>query len=430
MELLEWLNKPGVGAPAPERWRARSVERWSVGIGFRKGILGGPYEPLSVRRSREGDVYVEWAGGVTRSTLNRSQLEDAEATLPMLWDQRRVGGPREWVPATREPAHVHVHSEEVERLVLEEPQWVRTVGDGLLGRLLPAPTENVRGTVLAEVRDVAFATSEATRIRHRETLVTVTAELGGIASVSAAWRGVPDDEEAARRVEHLKWVHEILTRERVAPAPVPIFACSQVAERLLAFFLLKNLDMEAVLDGTSAFSREQAAGEMRLFDASLSILDDATRDGRAASYCLDERGLPPERRHLIEGGRLVGMDVSPRAAMRAMGKATPVTMPKNLILETEASRASMNERSIPETLGDAILVEAVLGLNTQDPISGSYSLSVPQALLIRDGEVVGPVAGRLSGSFLRDLELGPACIRDPLGDLPILSLPSATFSAG
>jgi PmbA protein len=46
-----------------------------------------------------------------------------------------------------------------------------------------------------------------------------------------------------------------------------------------------------------------------------------------------------------------------------------------------------------------VLVLSVLGLHTQDRSSGNYSLSAPQALLIRDGEVQGRVKATLSGNF-------------------------------
>ena len=52
---------------------------------------------------------------------------------------------------------------------------------------------------------------------------------------------------------------------------------------------------------------------------------------------------------------------------------------------------------------DGVLVITVLGLHTQEAVSGSYSLSAPHSLRILKGQIVGKTDVKLTGNFFADL---------------------------
>ncbi|HET9298631.1 MAG TPA: metallopeptidase TldD-related protein, partial [Candidatus Polarisedimenticolaceae bacterium] len=49
--------------------------------------------------------------------------------------------------------------------------------------------------------------------------------------------------------------------------------------------------------------------------------------------------------------------------------------------------------------GSALLVLHVLGVHTQDPVSGNFSLSAPQSLRVEAGEARGRVRATISGNL-------------------------------
>ncbi|HON43700.1 MAG TPA: metallopeptidase TldD-related protein, partial [Bacillota bacterium] len=52
---------------------------------------------------------------------------------------------------------------------------------------------------------------------------------------------------------------------------------------------------------------------------------------------------------------------------------------------------------------DAILVDNVLGMHTQDPTNGNFSLAVPDGIVVRAGQFAGAAKVVISGNFFKIL---------------------------
>ena len=50
---------------------------------------------------------------------------------------------------------------------------------------------------------------------------------------------------------------------------------------------------------------------------------------------------------------------------------------------------------------DAILVDSVLGMHTQDPTTGNFSLAVPDGIIMRAGQFAGAAKVVISGNFMK-----------------------------
>jgi PmbA protein len=48
---------------------------------------------------------------------------------------------------------------------------------------------------------------------------------------------------------------------------------------------------------------------------------------------------------------------------------------------------------------DVILVDSVLGMHTQDPTAGNFSLAVPDGIVVRAGQFAGAAKVVISGNF-------------------------------
>ncbi len=135
----------------------------------------------------------------------------------------------------------------------------------------------------------------------------------------------------------------------------------------------------------------------QLFDTKLTVMDDATLDGRLASAPYDDEGLPHRCNTLVEGGVLRGFLYDLKTAAQAGAESTgngmrelfrpPSISPTNLVI-------SSGERSLQEIISDideGLLVEDVLALGLGNILSGAFSNPLALAFKIEKGEIVGRV---------------------------------------
>jgi PmbA protein len=52
-----------------------------------------------------------------------------------------------------------------------------------------------------------------------------------------------------------------------------------------------------------------------------------------------------------------------------------------------------------KNIADGVIVHSVLGIHTQNPVTGQYSLAAPHSLRIVNGEITGKVDIKISGDF-------------------------------
>jgi PmbA protein len=143
----------------------------------------------------------------------------------------------------------------------------------------------------------------------------------------------------------------------------------------------------------------------RLFDDKLTIIDDATIDGKFGSASHDDEGVAHRRNVLVDQGVLKGFLYDLKTAAQTSASSVessgtestgngsrglfspPRPSPSNLIFQAGQTPVAQLLASIDEGL----LVENVLGLGQGNVISGAFSNSVSLAFKIEKGEIVGRV---------------------------------------
>ena len=135
----------------------------------------------------------------------------------------------------------------------------------------------------------------------------------------------------------------------------------------------------------------------RLFDDRLTLVDDATIDGKFESASHDDEGMAHRRNVLIENGVLRGflydLKTAVQSGVESTGNASrglfdpPSPSPTNLIFQTGDTPVD----DIIAGIDEGLLVEDVLGLGQGNVISGAFSNSLSLAFKIEKGEIVGRV---------------------------------------
>lgn len=164
--------------------------------------------------------------------------------------------------------------------------------------------------------------------------------------------------------------------------------------QVLALPLLQGLTGDNVYKRVSPLAGK--VGE-KLFDAKLTIADDATLDGRYASAPYDDEGVPHRRNVLVERGVLKGFMYDLKTAARSGVESTgngsrslfsqPSPAPTNWIIEPGETPLAEMIRGIDEGL----LVEDALGLGQGNVLSGAFSNPLNLAYKIEKGDIVGRV---------------------------------------
>ena len=164
--------------------------------------------------------------------------------------------------------------------------------------------------------------------------------------------------------------------------------------------LVLALPLMLGLNGKNVYTRiSPMAGKIgeRLFDDKLTIVDDATLDGKFSSASYDDEGVAHRRHVLVQNGVLSGflydLKTAAQTGVESTGNGSrslfspPGPSPTNLIFG--AGDTPLAE--IIAGIDEGLVVENALGLGQGNVISGAFSNSLSLAFKIEKGEIVGRV---------------------------------------
>jgi len=195
---------------------------------------------------------------------------------------------------------------------------------------------------------------------------------------------------ARRLVDKLKLARTLTT---VRSGKMPVLF-SPTGSLVLGLPLMEGLNGKNVFTGVSPI--RDKVGE-KLFDDKVTVIDDATLDGKFSSAPYDDEGVPHRRTVLVEHGVLKGflydLKTAAQSGVESTGNGTrglfnpPSPEPTNLILAGGTTPLAEMIAGIDEGL----LVEDILGLGQGNIISGAFSNPLSLAFKIEKGEIVGRV---------------------------------------
>jgi len=164
--------------------------------------------------------------------------------------------------------------------------------------------------------------------------------------------------------------------------------------------LALGLPLMLGLNGKSVYTRNSPmAGKVgqKLFDDKISVVDDATIDGRYGSAPYDDEGMAHRPLTLVQDGVLRGffwdLKTAAQAGVDSTGHGSrglfnpPSPSATNLLIEP-------GETPLAEMLAgidEGLLAEIPLGLGQGNVISGAFSNTLGLAFKIEKGEIVGRV---------------------------------------
>jgi PmbA protein len=164
--------------------------------------------------------------------------------------------------------------------------------------------------------------------------------------------------------------------------------------------LVFGLPLMAGLNGRNVYkgvSPMVAKIGQKLFDEKITIVDDATLDGKFGSASHDDEGVPHRHNVLVRHGVLRGFFYDLKTAAQSRVASTgngsrslfhpPSPSPTNLVVEAGVTPLA----EMLAGVDNGLLVQDVLGLGQGNIISGAFSNPLSLAYKIEKGEIVGRV---------------------------------------
>lgn len=427
--LAELLSKAQHAPPKEELrlagWRVLVHESETVSLGIKDNSAGSVYAPPSYRQVENGEVFLVWADGKCSQSVAQSYFQDDGD----YWRQEL----EQWRQAAYEdPDAVHIPAPEPLPFVAVEDPALRNIVAGedqilfeqIRHWLAAKPTQaKMQGSIQAAWGRRHVRTSTGLAVTYQQTQFGERYSFDSLLGSGFAKRRLSRPAEKAELWRQTVELYEAMqvAASTVGPQTQVIFAPS-LTEDMLGHFVLPNFAGDKVLEGQGAFSQKSFLEHKQVFHPRFSLHIDPLLPLELGSYPLTSEGVPAQRTVLVQAGKLQTPFLRVKDAVRWGAKPTGLPYgTAGFYLKYGAEETPWRE--VLEGLEDGVLVLSVLGLHTQDAVSGDYSLSAPHSLRILKGRIVGKTDVKLTGNFFADLAASTTkTARSELADHPYLLL--------
>ncbi|MBC2721409.1 metallopeptidase TldD-related protein [Desulfosporosinus sp.] len=385
-------------------WRIVVHESEVVALGIKDNSPGSVYTPPSYRQGESGDVFLVWGDGTCSQAMVQLPFSrESEYWLKAL---------EQWRQASYEdPDAVHIPAPESLPLVAVEDRAVQKIISGddkiLFNQvdrwLSDKPSKaKMQGSIQAAwgYRHVRTSTGLAVTYQQSQFVSWFSFDslIGGGFAKRRLIQPMEQEELWAQTVNQYTWMQK--DAPPVGPQTQVILAPS-MTEDMLRQFVLPNFSGDRVIEGQGAFSKESFQEQKQVFHEELTLAIDPLRPLELGSYLVTPEGVPANQTILVQDGQLKTPFLKVKDAVRWGAK--PTAVPQGTAGLYLKHRAEVPWVKALEGVEDGVLILSVLGLHTQDSVSGSYSLSAPHSLRIMKGQIVGKTDVKLTGNFFADL---------------------------
>lgn len=404
MEYIDQLQERFNAYPEIADYRINLGEGQSIGVGIRDNDVGSVYSPLRFSDSIGGSFLVHWSDGkLSRGALDGSSLTQFDRLLQSSRSAAyRDDDAAQFLPH-QDITPIQLWSPDVPTLFDERADYLFEVIGTLQDSAARYEVKNLNGGTSAGMSKSWIRTSRGLRLNNSGTNFSFSASFDGTIGEGGSQRTVADLATIRQQIEH---AGRLLEQLRTTATPTPsveytILLHPDVAYSLFDFFVWSNMGGASIFHGQSPWKREDFLDHKRVVREDISVRVEPWVPLGVSSFGWTGEGVPSAPTTYLNHGRLVSPVLDLKYARRLdLPIAPPPGGERSIHFE---ARHFADATEYLGGLRNGVLVLSVLGLHTQDRSSGNYSLSAPQALLVRDGEIEGRVKATLSGNFLEHL---------------------------
>ena len=385
-------------------WRILVHESEAVSLGIKDNSPGSVYTPPSYRQGESGEVFLVWADGkCSQAMVQLGVHDDREYWQQELeqWRQAAYEDPdAAHIPAPEPLPLVAVEDPAIQRIVAGDDQMLF---DQVRRWLTDKPSDaKLQGSIQTAWGYRHVRTSTGLAVTYQQSQFVEWFSFDSLIGGGFAKRRLARPEELEELWARTLNLYEAM--QIVAPPVGPhtqVILAPSMTEDMVGQFVLPNFSGDRVIEGQGAFSKENFLENKLVFHPHFSLLLDPLRPLELGSYLVTPEGVPADRTELVRDGKLQTPFLRVKDSVRWGAK--PTAIPQGMAGLYLQHQAEIPWEQALQGVEDGVLVLSVLGLHTQEAVSGSYSLSAPHSLRIIKGQIVGKTDVKLTGNFLADI---------------------------
>jgi PmbA protein len=240
-------------------------------------------------------------------------------------------------------------------------------------------------------------------------------------------RKIPANQEVNKKRAFVENFYLHLVKDKkVKPKDkkIPVILMPWVSKQVFSHFIISNLNGASVFSKQSCFSVNDFKNKKQALRKDINLTCNPVIDFDIGSYKFTGEGVPSRKINFIKNGKLENQILDLKYAK--LQKTKPTGILSKPILNSEKK---ISFESCLKSIDEGIMIFDILGLHTQSPVSGDYSLPCPNALYIKKGRIIGRARPIIVGNFFQDINQDDLEIIDfPLEDFPgLLIKPFASF---
>ncbi|MGI6131205.1 MAG: metallopeptidase TldD-related protein [Bacillota bacterium] len=386
-------------------WRLVANSVYSVDVGMDDNKLCGHYRPPRAAGEVAGSVFIIWEDGtVSRGRIDSKTLarlpRDIELWRSLAYRDDDAAHIAELTP----PTQVELFDPRVSDIVTDDAGPVFEAISQIAAAAREGGADVVDAGVGCSAVETVIATSNGLWVKYPETSVWCSWSIDKTMSGIRLGRDRETLAGLARAVSVAgRLALAARVRVKVDARDMRVVLTPRAAESFIGHYLLHNMLGENVAEGRSRYSLEQFREGSRVFRSDVSLVIDTAVPMGPGSYLCTSEGIPSGRAVLVEGGQLAAPILNIKYARRCQMAPTPIPasgMPPGHAGLTLRAENMEGWTELLSGADDVILVDSVLGMHTQDPTTGNFSLAVPDGIVVREGQYAGAAKVVISGNFM------------------------------
>ncbi|MDP2906651.1 MAG: metallopeptidase TldD-related protein [Nanoarchaeota archaeon] len=385
------------------QWHFGFAEGQAISLGLENGEIGGTYTPPSTKDVYGGSLYLIWGDDrISEVTINAETLDDLDSAI-IEW--KKTSYQDHDAPEVTEtlpmPKDLKIKDKKIVDMIKKDSSYFFEILNFYKNELGKKEyTKTIQGQVDAGLEYCTLMNSKGLNIEYESTSMSTSASINGIVGDGYAKRKSPRKRDLKRIIQEID-NYMIHTKNiiKVKPEIMPIILMPSVLGQLFGQYILSNLKGSLILNNQSTYSLEDFKNKKQVFNEKINLVIDGLKDYEIPTIPCTGEGVPSTKQYILANGKLITPFLNRKYAKKA---GMPPTSTGDINLEVEGK---ISYKRMIRNIRYGLIVYDVLGMHTQDPKSGKYSLAVDQGLVIENGEIKGKLEkATIDGNFFEDLK--------------------------
>lgn len=377
----------------------------SLDIGITNDEIAGPYNPITISTTISGDCLIQWKDGlISSANFSIQDMYDFDKFLTNLKLIKYKNPAKAIFLGKQKYPDVKLYNPEIANIFDNKEKKIIDFALLLKKYQDKIKTKTKEINVCAEKTENAVFTSKKLFETTQSTLFNYSSYYDEKIALQDCLRKIPEKQDIENKRKFIEQLYLYLKQGKKIKEKnqeMPVILAPWVSEDMFSHFVISNLYGSSVYNKQSCFSVNDFKIKKQILKNDLELSIDPLIDFNPNSYKFTTEGVPAQKTNFIKNGRLENQILNLKYAKLQKTKptgifnsqATPLLKSKNEISFEKCLR----------TIKQGIIICNILGLHTQNPAKGDYSIPCPDVLYIKNHKIIGRARVIINGNFLKNM---------------------------